>query len=44
VKRCASRTPGECPKNVPINLPESGTGVFSHTKLVLDVLGMMAQP
>jgi hypothetical protein len=39
---CAPTDPPTCGKNsVPANLPESGPGVFSHTKLIDDALGVL---
>jgi hypothetical protein len=39
---CAPTDPPTCGKNsVPANLPESGAGVFSHTKLIDDALGVL---
>lgn len=44
VRRCAAGSDiARCSKSVPVNLPDGGPNVFSHTRLILDALAILAQ-
>ena len=44
-RRCSPSDPAYCGAvSVPLNLPEDGPGVFSHTKLVRDALALLNGP